>query len=782
MNWRSLLGRLFGSDQTRAFGEEVAALAREHQPQARLLLEAERLGTAPLEKSAAWWQGAQQELLGKYPDADRLALSAFLDRAPTEESTGLLRLWVLHRPAPEALEAVFARLEALMEAAAQGEYTASQRVAIYSASGVAYRLESPPHNRYRALVLRAVQHFQAINPASRDLHSDWQNTCSKLLERMLPELGANPADTPLVDALLDSFPILAHTWYRGAKAMSNREAVVASMNRLIDRALRGDPDPAVYKGLVWYKDYAGMDHFLAGCRALEKHAGVKPPTERYLGYGNPIESPLTWAATLLRRIKPPAPRDEERAAELAAIDPAALITASLYAPSWAPLAEPVLDWPGFGAIARWLKRYGGLPFDYGSQGEEEEEGGGADRQAAVEALEQMGEKRYKQLTKHPVAKGLYRDGLFYLEAVRGQNAADVEAKFLKRNKQAVRALGLLPDEGDILQRYLALRRFAKEAKQFGSQRQASERLAAEAGLANLAETAGFADLAQLEWAMEAQVAAEVDPSTRRWQIEEYEVWIKPDEKATLVVERDGKTLKSVPPAVRQAPEYEEIKEAREMLTTQWDRVLRRLEAAMALGEVMSPETFMQGFATPAGRAMIPGLVLICSVDGRPVELLASGPQDLERAETVQVAHPLQLANNGTLHAWQERVAALGLTQPFPQLLREVYRRPAGEKAHDSRFAGRKVRVGTCVEQLKRRGWQMNGEHGIMKRLPGRLYANFWFTDGAAYNPAMDILTCDDVWLERKASALIYSEVMRDVDLATAAAAINRTLTANERSE
>lgn len=133
----------------------------------------------------------------------------------------------------------------------------------------------------------------------------------------------------------------------------------------------------------------------------------------------------------------------------------------------------------------------------------------------------------------------------------------------------MRALGLLPDEGDILQRYLALRRFWKEAKQFGAQRRASERLAAEDGLSNLAITAGFSDLAGLEWAMEAQLAQEIDPTTRRWSIGDYIVRIGSDEKASLIVERNGQPLKAVPASVREAPEYEEIKEARELLKAQW---------------------------------------------------------------------------------------------------------------------------------------------------------------------------------------------------------------------
>lgn len=67
----------------------------------------------------------------------------------------------------------------------------------------------------------------------------------------------------------------------------------------------------------------------------------------------------------------------------------------------------------------------------------------------------MGEERLQELLKHRVTRSLYRDGIFYLLAIRGENRADVESGLLKRSKQAVRALGLLPDEGDIDQATVA---------------------------------------------------------------------------------------------------------------------------------------------------------------------------------------------------------------------------------------------------------------------------------------------------------------------------------------
>ena len=69
----------------------------------------------------------------------------------------------------------------------------------------------------------------------------------------------------------------------------------------------------------------------------------------------------------------------------------------------------------------------------------------------------------------------------------------------KRHQDSVRALGLLPlangkaREKDLLSRYELFKEFVRQSKQFGSQRQASEKRCAQIGSENLARTAGYAD-------------------------------------------------------------------------------------------------------------------------------------------------------------------------------------------------------------------------------------------------------------------------------------------------
>lgn len=86
---------------------------------------------------------------------------------------------------------------------------------------------------------------------------------------------------------------------------------------------------------------------------------------------------------------------------------------------------------------------------------------------------------------------------------------------MKRNQDAVRALGLLPlafDKGgltdagrkDLQERYKVLGELLRTSRQFGSMRQASEKRAAAIGMENLARTAGYPDPVRLQWAMESE--------------------------------------------------------------------------------------------------------------------------------------------------------------------------------------------------------------------------------------------------------------------------------------
>jgi hypothetical protein len=503
-----------------------------------------------LGKQAEDFQKLQATLLADYSDGDQLALTYLLDhderqRAITrlnprmyvegDELTWLLAAWVVKRPAPGAREALAAELKRLAS-----PWQASQEHLIYLLATVAGKLGATAPGLAAPFRERVAQFLRGVPGTASDYHIT--HRASAVIEPLRPFLGDDAEAQALLDQAVRQFPLMLH------------HAKPPAYAAVIDRLTAEVPadDLVLNTALASYVYPAGIDHLLAACRQLERF-GPKPPlTPSFDVY---TEKPLVWPTLWCVRLAPPTAADRERSPELRAFKPETLLVAALLSPAWAPLIEPLLDWPGLAALIGWLYAHGEAEhWRYhrpGGKPADDEQTGGADREAAVAAITRMGETRWQKLRKHPVAKGKYRDGLFFAQACLGENAADVEAGFLKRNKVAVRALGLLPTEDDILDRYLALRRFIKEAKQFGAMRQASETTAAEDGLANLAATASYPDPAALEWAMEGQLAQELDPTSRRWTIGEYTIYLLPDAKATIAVER-GRQAHQVG-AARRAP-------------------------------------------------------------------------------------------------------------------------------------------------------------------------------------------------------------------------------------
>jgi hypothetical protein len=848
MVWRDLVARLVpgrGASDADAFLDALIAVQvawrREHAPDlsvytplplspARHIRQSIGHGRPPSADALAWWDDLRGDLLRRFPDADALALRWLADVAGCQERVvhaarelgarhlpdvsplDLLATWVERHPTQATADTLAAALRSYLPlpdgGSREDDYYRDYNVAqtVEALVEILIRLDAAdpvaPLARGQALIADLVRAHQATRrgalwsaemSAGRRLGALGGTATtpeSKVLQPFLSRLlWANRLSRDELEALLLEYPALGYVTSPHAHAPAARAELAATVDRLLARALAADPDPHVEQALAACGNFVGMDHLKAACHWYDAHPG----------YHWRMGEPVLWPDAILLNIRPPSEADAARAAELAAFQPATLLIVAVQAPTWASVVEGPLDWPGLASLLAWLGRTSGAagPWSAYQRGGGDEDGlGTVDRAAALEAVELMGEQRLRQLLRHPLVKGPCRHGVYYLQAVLGWNAADVEASFLKRDKRAVRALGMLPDEGDVLDRYLALRRFAHEARQFKPQRQASEQLAAESGLANLAQSAGYDDLSQLEWTMEAQLVQEVAPAGHRWTVGDYVVWIDAGDGAAVRAERGGRQLKDVPAAVRRAPAYAEITEARDALRAQLDRVRRRLERAMALGETFDAAAFVPALTTPAGQALLPRLVLRCWPAGaaEPVELLdwrtlAGEPLPPERLERFAVAHPLHLVAAGTLATWQRHLVAQGLTQPFNQLFRERYPLTDAERAsHASRrLAGRQVRREPLLARLQAAGWRPDWYAGLARRFPGRLEAMLSVSGAPLYMATGEPSIVEEVRFNRPyadvppdVAPLYFSEALRDLDLASAAAAPSRAIAAVSR--
>jgi hypothetical protein len=402
------------------------------------------------------------------------------------------------------------------------------------------------------------------------------------------------------------------------------------------------------------------------------------------------------------------------------------------------------------------------------------------------------------------AKAGVENSAMLVRALGGWNSAAVE-QGLKRNGQvSIKAYGLLPltrGEDETLERYLRLQKIARTGNAFGPSRRATHAAAVQAALANLAQVAGYADAAHLEWAMEMKVVQDMALTERVWTAGEYSWRVALDGiEAAISVTRAGRTLKSVPKEVRASAGYQEAKEAVARLREHVSRLRRGLlERLLATGETLTPEELSRLLRQPTARTLLSRLILR-SEDG-VLGLLDADEMALRALDVslhpitapVTIAHPYHIFQAGTLADWQREIMHRRIVQPVKQAFRELYVLTPAEqetRTYSRRFAGHTVDGIVTVGLLAGRGWRVrrHDEAYAYKIFPG-LRAIFTLPHNAHYlgEPSSEA-TIDEISFEPYGPSspytsqaeharvplelvppLFFSEVMRDADLVVAVA-------------
>jgi Domain of unknown function (DUF4132) len=188
---------------------------------------------------------------------------------------------------------------------------------------------------------------------------------------------------------------------------------------------------------------------------------------------------------------------------------------------------------------------------------------------------------------------------------------------------------------------------------------------------------------------------------------------------------------------------------------------------------------------------------ICSSDGNKL--------DISQARRVGLWHPLS-SEKSELAQWRGRVFGLSVKQPFRQAFREFYEVTDGERRtrmHSNRFAGIVMRQHQFSSLCRARGWNyrlmgagFDGFNVPTKLLASwNMHAEFYVDLPPDRHPALAesglgeqsgfginlFLSSDQVrfYRDRKevaiedVPAIVYSEVMRDIDLFTSVCAVGR---------
>jgi hypothetical protein len=536
------------------------------------------------------------------------------------------------------------------------------------------------------------------------------------------------------------------------------------------------------------------------------------------GHNSDASSQTGAFSYLVRCTFPGADETPERFAQRmreVGITPQRLVELAVYAPQWAAHVEQALTWPGLEEGVWWLhahtkdEQWRVQPEIKESWSAELTERtpllasdlleGAVDVAWFQRAYATLGPERWSVLdeaAKYAASGAGHNRARLFADAMLGRRtrAELLQQIAEKRHQDALRALGLVPlagagseREADLLERYRTVQEFMRGSKQFGAQKQASERLAASIALQNLARTAGFPDPVRLEWAMEAAAVADLanGPVTVMAGEVAVSLAIDPLGQPQISVMKGGKALKSVPPAAKKEPAVAALLARHKEIEQQGARIRRSLEQAMCRGDRFTARELEELLRHPVLRPMLRALIF-CG-DGA-VGYPAEGGRALEghdgRATRIhpetplRIAHPYDLLHTEEWAQWQRDCFLRERVQPFKQAFRELYVLTQAEmtEGHSTRrYEGHQVNPRQALALLGRCGWVSRQEEGVSRTFHEQgLTAWLTFEQGAFTPAEVEGLTVEGLWFTRKGETRpiplpdvpprLFSEAMRDLDL------------------
>jgi len=479
-----------------------------------------------------------------------------------------------------------------------------------------------------------------------------------------------------------------------------------------------------------------------------------------------------------------------------------LVEVAMMAPQWMELIAKVLKWEGFKEACYYfiahMKQYDvdqkkAEIVKYTDLDPQDLNDGAFDMEWCRSIYQQLGEKRMKMVydsAKFLCENSFHTRARKYADACLQKEDKQVYLKQIieKRNKDALSAYCICPIENDqdLLERYIVLQNFLKESKKFGAQRQSSEKRAVEIALMNLARNSRFQSVTRLMWMMEGEMISQYQHYLVPQKVEDVDIWIVIDDqgKNTICVKKKDKILKSIPAKIKNNEIVLEIKKVHKMWMDQYRRSLQQLETAMTERIHFSLEEIMAMMKNPIISPMLEKLVLISRhcfgfyQDGKLKGLDAFTELD----DDIRIAHPFDLYQYHLWPQYQEFIFKNQIVQPFKQVFRELYLKLDDElsQSHTKRYTGYQIQPKKASSVLKSRKWNVSYENGLERvyhkeNLIVNLYADAdWFSPSDIEAPSIDYITFSSrkdgkSILVQDIDDVLFSEIMRDVDLAVSVA-------------
>jgi hypothetical protein len=514
------------------------------------------------------------------------------------------------------------------------------------------------------------------------------------------------------------------------------------------------------------------------------------------------------------------PLDGETAAQFAdkmraaGIPDERLVELAFKAPQWVEFIEHTLRSAGFSEGVWWFlahTRDSGQPFDKVWMARLAERtaltprdllAGAVDVAWFHRAYAAVGAKRWPALdeaAKFASMGGGYRRAQFLASVLLGKAKrhaliADIKNKHLK---ETVRALGLLPlapsagRDKDLAERYKVLQDYHRYARGLSAMSREDAVRSAEFGIANLSRTARYPDAIRFQWAMEAASCADLlDGLTVKAGPVVASLQVDAEGLVEWSMVRDGKPLKSIPPAQKNDKKLAELVERKKELVRSQSRMRRGLEDMMCRGDSFTGAELVQLAQHPLLAPMLSRLVIAGDgilgypeKKGQALRNHAGKLEPVKKTEVLRLAHAHDFLATGEWHLWQHDCFRREVVQPFKQIFRELYVVTAAEKkdGHVSRrYAGQQVQPRQAMALWAGRGWKISEDEGVCKTFHDLgVSASVGFLIAAATPAEVEGWTLETVAFARTKDhkplkladipPRTFSEVMRDMDLVVSVA-------------
>ena len=569
---------------------------------------------------------------------------------------------------------------------------------------------------------------------------------------------------------------------------------------------RGD-SPTIYsKSLHKIYRIEGIDYLVQILQALGKETLDR--TSYYWGGDD------SKKAVLSHLLKVCYPTEKDNSKELAKklkgtdITEQRLVEVAMYASQWLEIIESYLGWKGLVSGCYYFqahmsdvdKNKEGLIAKYTPISIDDLRDGAFDIAWFKSAYKELGEKKFEMLydsAKYISDGAKHSRARMFADAVNGKlNLKETEKKIEdKRNKDLVVSYSLIPllkdKQKDALHRYQFLQKFLKDSKKFGAQRRASEAKAVNISLENLSRNMGYSDVTRLIWNMETALINEMKEYFVPKKLDDVDVYIKIDDlgQSEIIYEKAGKELKSLPTKLKKDKYIEAIKEVHKNLKEQYRRSRKMLEEAMEDGIEFYGYEIENLMTNPVIAPILKSLIFKMGNDlgyymDKKLKSAKKKSVAVKDDSLLKIAHCFDLFESGEWSAYQKDIFDRELKQPFKQVFRELYVKTVDEKGRDKslRYAGHQVQPAKTVALLKTRRWIIDGQEGLEKvyykeNIIAKIFALAdWFSPADIEAPTLEEVQ----FFDRKTFKpiliddvpdLIFTEVMRDIDLVVSVAHI-----------